>query len=64
MPERSPQERASWALARACNGWRRNQVCVNSATGKPLEQPHRACQRAQEEHDQILREALEYRTSE
>jgi hypothetical protein len=59
MPDHPPRERAAWALSRACNGWRRNRVCKSSATGKPLAEPHRACVRAQEEHDQILREAGE-----
>lgn len=56
MSERSREERARWALSRACNGWRRNQVCISSATGRPLPEPHAACVRAQEEHDQILRD--------
>ena len=59
MAERTPQERAAWALSRACNGWRRNQVCLNAATGRPLPQAHPACVRAQEEHDQILGDGAE-----
>lgn len=57
--QRSAQDRAAWALSRACNGWRRNRVCLNSATGRPLPVPHPACLRAQEEHDVILGEADE-----
>lgn len=57
MIERSPQERAAWALSRACNGWRRDRTCRDSATQRPLPQPHPACMRAQEEHDQILHDA-------
>jgi hypothetical protein len=57
MSGRTPQERAAWALSRACNGWRRDRVCRSSATGQPLVAPHPACVRAQEEHDQILRDA-------
>jgi hypothetical protein len=57
MSGRTPQERAAWALSRACNGWRRHRVCRSSATGQPLATPHPACVRAQEEHDQILRDA-------
>jgi hypothetical protein len=56
---RSAQERAAWALSRACNGWRRNEQCLSATTGKPLPTPHPACIRAQEEHDEILREAAE-----
>jgi len=57
MSQRTPEERAGWVLSRACNGWRRDGVCVSSATGRPLDVPHPACARAQEEHDQILRDA-------
>lgn len=57
MSDRSPEERAQWALSRACNGWRRDRTCRSSATGHPLPDPHPACVRAQEEHDRILRDA-------
>ncbi|MEQ1701187.1 MAG: hypothetical protein ABMA25_13825 [Ilumatobacteraceae bacterium] len=50
----TPQQRAAWALARACNGWRSNQICVNSATKAPLATPHPGCLRAQLEHDLLL----------
>lgn len=49
-------ERAAWALSRACNGWRTNQQCIDRATGKPREEPHPGCLRAQTEHDLILQE--------
>ena len=51
-PQRTPEERARWALRRACNGWRRDQQCRSD--GEVLEQPHPGCIRAQEEHDHIL----------
>ncbi len=57
MTEHSAQERAAWALSRACNGWRRNKVCISRATGQSMDEPHPACLRAQEEHDQILADA-------
>jgi hypothetical protein len=50
--ERTPEERARWALRRACNGWRRDRQCRSN--GLVLEQPHLGCIRAQEEHDHIL----------
>ena len=59
MTEHSALERAHWALSRACNGWRRNKVCINRANSQPMDRPHPACLRAQEEHDQILRDASE-----
>lgn len=59
MGTRPPQERAAWALSRACNGWRRNRRCLNATTGQPLADPHPACVRAQEEHDDLLRDAGE-----
>ena len=54
---RTPEQRAAWALARACNGWRRDHICRDQ-TGKPKTSPHRGCLRAQQEHDQILRDAV------
>ena len=53
--ERSPKERAAWALRRACNGWRRDRQCRTG--NRVLEQPHPGCVRAQEEHDHILNTA-------
>jgi hypothetical protein len=57
VTEHSPQERAAWALSRSCNGWRRDRICYSKITGEPLAHPHPACQRAQDEHDQILRDS-------
>lgn len=54
MPERTPEERAAWALRRACNGWRRDRQCRHSTDGTTLACPHPGCVRAQEEHDHIL----------
>lgn len=52
----TPQQRAAWALSKACNGWRTNKVCINRATNTPLTDPHPGCLRAQLEHDLILQE--------
>lgn len=54
--EPTPQQRAAWALARACNGWRSNRVCLNGATKLPRATPHPGCVRAQLEHDLLLEE--------
>jgi len=50
------EERAAWALSKACNGWRHHGQCIDSRTRQPLDQPHPGCQRAQLEHDLILGE--------
>ena len=47
------EERARYALSKACNGWRRNRICRDSA-GRELESPHPGCVRAQVEHDTLL----------
>lgn len=52
----TPEERAAWALSRACNGWRANKVCIDRASNSALSEPHRGCLRAQLEHDLILEE--------
>jgi hypothetical protein len=57
MINRTPEQRARYALSKSCNGWRRNRTCIDAATRRPLDTPHPACVRAQEEHDQILTEA-------
>lgn len=49
-------ERAAWALARACNGWRKDGVCRDAA-GLPRPEPHHGCLRAQLEHDLLQEEA-------
>jgi len=46
-------ERARYALSKACNGWRRNRICRDSA-GRALESPHPGCIRAQIERDTLL----------
>ena len=51
---RTPEQRAKWALRRACNGWRKNRQC-RGPDGTTLKSPHPGCVRAQEEHDHILR---------
>lgn len=50
------EERARYALSKACNGWRRNRICRDSA-GRPLESPHPGCIRAQIERDTLLGES-------
>jgi hypothetical protein len=61
-PQHSPaqglsiEERARYALSKACNGWRRNRIC-RDASGRPLETPHPGCLRAQIEHDTLLGES-------
>ena len=52
--ERTAQDRAHWALRRACNGWRSNRQCIDAHTGAVRESPHPGCLRAQEEHDYLL----------
>jgi len=51
--DRTPAQRAQWALRRACNGWRKDRQC-RAAGGARLEAPHPGCVRAQEEHDHLL----------
>lgn len=56
LEDPTPEQRAAWALSRACNGWRANKVCINRATNIALPTPHPGCLRAQLEHDLILDE--------
>ena len=56
VPALPIEERARYALSKACNGWRRNRICRDSA-GRPLESPHPGCVRAQIEHDTLLGES-------
>lgn len=42
---------ATWAISKACNGWRSEGVCYDKDTGDPLPWPHAGCVQAQQAAD-------------